>query len=82
MLICTECTGTQTPVKTSWIFGSRNYLRRGWEFIERTRSLSGIQFVRHFIEFVVVETKRFVGSFVNAILTCQTCGQHSIRVAV
>jgi len=28
----------------------------------------------HFIEFFVVETKGFVGSFVNVILTRQTCG--------
>jgi len=30
--------------------------------------------------FFVVETKRFVGSFVNVILTRQTCGQRSSRV--
>jgi len=36
---------------------------------------SGIQFPTHFIEIFVVETKRFVGSFVNVILTRQTCGQ-------
>jgi len=30
-----------------------------------------------FIEFVLLETKRFVGSNVNVILTRQTCGQHS-----
>jgi len=29
----------------------------------------GIQFTRHFIEFVVVEMKQFVGSNVNVILT-------------
>jgi len=44
-------------------------LRWGWVFLERTRILSGIQFTIHFIEFFVVETKRFVGSFVNVILT-------------
>ena len=54
-------------------------LRWGWIFLERTRILSGIQFTTHFIEFVVAETKRFVGSFVNVILTQQTCGQHSSR---
>jgi len=31
--------------------------------------------------FFVVETKRFVGSFVNVILTWQTCGQRSSRAA-
>ena len=50
-------------------------------FLERTRILSGIQFTMHFIEFFVVETKRFVGSFVNVILTRQTCGQRSSRAA-
>jgi len=41
----------------------------GWLFHERTRILSGIHFTRHFIEFVVVETKLFVGSNVTVILT-------------
>ena len=44
-------------------------------FSERTRILSGIQFTRHFIEFVLVETKQFIGSDVNVILTRRTCGQ-------
>jgi len=49
----------------------------GWIFVERlgTQILSGIQFARHFIEFVDVETKRFVDSTVNVILRQQTCGQ-------
>jgi len=51
-------------------------LRWGGVFLERTQILSGIQFTRHFIEFVVVETKQFVSSNVNVILTRQTCGQH------
>ena len=50
-------------------------LRCGWVFLERTRILSGIQFTTHFIEFFALETKLFVGSFVNVILTQQTCGQ-------
>jgi len=37
--------------------------------------VSGMQLTKHFIELVVVETKRFVGSNVNVILTRQTCGQ-------
>ena len=41
--------------------------------------LSGIQFTTHFVWIFVVETKRFVGSFVNVILTRQTCGQRSSR---
>jgi len=55
--------------------------RWGWVFLERTRILSGIQFTTYFIEIFVVETKRFVDSFVNVILTRQTCGQRSNRVA-
>jgi len=55
--------------------------RWGWVFLERTRILSGIQFTAYFIEFFVVETKRFVGSFVHVILTRQTCGQRSSRDA-
>ena len=56
-------------------------LRWGWVFLERTRNLSGIQFTTRFIEFLVVETKRFVGTFVNVSLTRQTCGQCSSRAA-
>ena len=52
-------------------------LRCGWVFLERTRILSGIQFTTHFMEIFVVETKKFVGSFVHVILTRQTCGQRS-----
>jgi len=57
------------------------YLRWGWVFLERTRILSGIQFTTHCIEIFVVETKRFGGSFVNVILTRQTCGQRLSRTA-
>jgi len=62
----------------SW---SKCTLRQGWVFLERTQILSGIQFTTYFIEILVVETKRYVGSFVNVILTRQTCGQHSSRAA-
>jgi len=41
-------------------------IRRGWVFLERTRILSRIQFTTHVIEFVVVETKRLVGSTINS----------------
>ena len=44
-------------------------------FVVQTQNLSRIQFTRHFIEFVVVEMKRFVGSNVNVILSRQTCRQ-------
>ena len=62
---------------------SQDRLRWGWVCFERTWILSGIQFTTHFIEFFVVETKRFVGSssYVNVILTRQTCGQRSSRAA-
>jgi len=55
--------------------------RWGWIFLERTRILSGIRFTRHCIVFVGVETKRFVGSNVNVILTRQTCSQRPSRAA-
>jgi len=56
-------------------------LRWSWVLLERTRILSGIQFTTHFIDIFVAETKRFVGSLVNVILTRQTCGQFSSRAA-
>jgi len=67
-------------------FGGPNSMRWrgsrwGWVFLERTRILSGIKFTTHFIEICVVETKRFVGSFVKVILTRQSCGQRSSRAA-
>jgi len=52
-----------------------------WVCFETTRLLSGIQFTTHFIEFIVMVTKQFVGSNVNVILTRQTCGQRSSRAA-
>jgi len=53
----------------------------GGVFLERTRIVSEIQFTTHFIYFFVVQTKRFVGSSVNVILTRQACGQRSSRAA-
>jgi len=67
--------GSGQPL-TRYFFG-RTYMpfiRWGWVFLERTRILSGFKFTKHFIKILVVETKRFVGSFVNVILTRQTCG--------
>jgi len=58
-----------------------NTFRWGWVFLERTRILRGIQVTRHFIEFIVVETKCFVGSNVNVILTRQTCTRACLREA-
>ena len=69
---------SQTNADFQW---NSVYLRWGWVFLERTWILSGIQFTTYFIEFSVVEAKRFVGSFVNVILTRQTCGQRSSRAA-
>ena len=40
-----------------------------------------MKFTRHFIEFFVVETTRFVGGTVDVILTRQTCGQRWCRAA-
>jgi len=57
------------------------FLRHGWVWFERTCAFSGIQFTKHFIEFVFVETNKVVRSNTNVILTRQTCGQRSSRVA-
>jgi len=57
-------------------------LRQGWVFSKRTCVFRGIQVTRHFIEFVVVETKQIVGTNSNVILTRQTCGQRSGMAAV
>jgi len=54
------------------------WLRQGWVLFEtNVRVFSGIQFTRHFIEIVVVETKQIVSSNSNVQLTRQTCGQRS-----
>ena len=52
-------------------------LRSGWVFLERARILGEIQFTAHFIGFFVVETKRFVSSFVDVVLMRQACGRRS-----
>jgi len=41
----------------NWYYAFEEILGWGWVFLERTRFLSGIQFITHFIEYVVVETK-------------------------
>jgi len=48
---------------------------------EQTCEFVGIQFTMHFIEFVFVETNQLFGSNSNVILTQQTCGLRSSRVA-
>ena len=55
--------------------------RQGWVWCEGTCEFSGIQFTKHFIEFVFVETNEVVRSNSNVILTRQNCGQRSSRVA-
>jgi len=64
------------PVWVQKVWKNRK-LSWGFEFLDRTRILSGIQFKKHLIDFIVVETKKFHRSIVNVILTRQTCGQHS-----
>ena len=72
-LIINKNVETKSHIKTR--------LRWGWVFLEQTRILIGIQFTRPFVDSVFVETKRFVGSNVNVILTLQTCGQRSCMSA-
>ena len=52
-------------------------LRWGWVYLERTQIFSGIQFTKHLIEFIFVETNQSVCSNSNVTLTRQTCGQRS-----
>ena len=63
------------------MLGHHGFLKWGWAFRERMWILSGIQFTRHFIDFIAVETRQSVGSNVHVILTRQTWGQRSSRVA-
>jgi Tfp pilus assembly PilM family ATPase len=56
------------------------FLRQGWVLFKQTCVFSGIQFTKHFIEFVFVETNEVVCSNSTMILTQQTCGQRSSRV--
>jgi len=49
---------------------------------KRTCEMCAIQFTKHSIEFVFVETNEVVRSNSNVILTRQTCGHRSSRVAV
>jgi len=60
--------------------------RWGWLFLERMWTLSGIQFTTHFIDFFVVETKRFVSKFCKRDLEAanlrpaleQGCGKQTL----
>jgi len=53
-----------------------------WVLFERTCVFAWIQFTRHFIELVFVQTNKLFHGNSNVIMTRQTCGQHSSRVAV
>ena len=79
VFLSVECTKYVQTMQNQFLISL--FLRCGWAFRERTRILSGIQFTTHFIKKFVVQTKRFVSSFVNVILTRQTCGQRSSRAA-
>jgi len=48
---------------------------------KRRCEFDGIQFTKHFIKFVRVEMNKLVGSNPHVILTRQTCGERSSRVA-
>jgi len=54
------------------------YLRQVWGLYVR---ICWIQFTQNFIEFILVETNQLFGSNTNVILTRQTCGLRSSRVA-
>jgi len=70
------------PIFTSYLIGESPIVlalgfKLGLGISQQTRILNGIQFTRHFIEFVVVKTQRFISSTVNVILMRHTCGQRS-----
>jgi len=56
----------------SAVFPATRVIKKGSGFSKRTCIFGGIQFIRHLIEFVVVETKQTVSSNSNVILTRQT----------
>ena len=57
---------------------SRCCLTVGLEFVEKILRIQWNPVTRHFIEFVVEETKQTVSSNSNVILTRQTCGQRMV----
>jgi len=56
-------------------------IRQGWVLFKKMGVFTGIQFTEHFIEFYLVKTNQLFGSNSNAILTRQTGGKRSSRVA-
>ena len=59
-----------------FLIGHTDAVQVGLAVFWTTQIPGGIQFTRHFIQFVPVQTKQFVGGNINVILTRQTCGQH------
>jgi len=48
------------------------------EFVRNDQeNFRGIHFIKHFIEFVLVDTNQLFSSDLFVILMRQTCGQHS-----
>ena len=79
LVICGSRTGN-TVLEEVQKLQSKLLFRWGGVFLERTRILSGIQFTKYFILFVVVKTKQYVSSNVNAvILTRQTCPRTALE---
>ena len=72
---------TLSAYKLQGFHGTLLYYYYTLLFLERTQILSRFQFTMHFIVFAFVETKRFVKSNPNVILTRQTCGQRSCMSA-
>ena len=72
------CNGLSVSLK---IPSRSKSLWQGWVWFERTCVFSEIQFTKHFIEFAFVETNEVVRSNSKVILSRQTCGQRSSRVA-
>jgi len=56
-------------------------LKADWFFFNRRRIFSGIQFTKHFIEFIFVESNQLVSSNPNVTCPRQTCSQHSSMAA-
>jgi len=59
-----------TPPKKDWLWSKKRSLRQVWVLFERTCVFTGIQFTKHFIELVFVETnEKIVRSHAIVILT-------------
>jgi len=69
--------------KTDLFVGKMSFinLKAGLGFDQTNVRFPGIQFTKQFIEFVLLETNQFFVSISNVILTRQTCGHRSSKVA-